>query len=241
MRASASKAALLAKCAYAFREGTPWLEDRGRAAINGDRFHRAIASYITTGVRPVETGRTLKWLEERLDHAIEWCTQNVPAGARVEVAYAYDPQTGVGRILGYDIGREYEKHGKLPHELAGSADIAWMSGDYVVISDWKTGRAITDAVWPQMEWLCVMAARAMGAWGATAQVLHATDYGIVMTQRTYDDVALWRIAEQLRIDVDAIEDAWPAAGDHCDTCYCPARAGCDLYQLTKKEERHDAA
>ncbi|GAC1536031.1 MAG: hypothetical protein NVS3B1_30230 [Marmoricola sp.] len=235
MRVSASKAALLSACAFPFREGTSWVKEQGRSAINGDRFHRAMASYLATGVRPVETGRRLKWLEDRLDHAIAWVDTNRSPTWRAEVAYTYDPQTGMGRILGYDIGREYEKHGKLPHEIVGSADIAGMEGETVLVADWKTGRSISDDVWSQMEWLCLMAARATGAWHARALVLHATDYGIVPAERIYDDVALARIAAQLRVDVGAIEDAWPVAGPHCDACYCPARAGCDLYQLGKKD------
>lgn len=235
MRVSASKAALLASCAYPFRESTLWVEEQGRSAINGDRFHKAIAPVVEGGKRAPETGRTLKWLEERMAHAMAWVDANRAPSWRAEVAYAYDPQAGTGRILGYDIGRRYDEHGKLPHEIAGSADIAGMEGETVVVFDWKTGRSISDSVWFQMEWLCLMAARATGAWHARAVVLHATDYGIVPSERTYDDVALARVAEQLRIDVSAIEDAWPVAGSWCDAQYCPARAGCDLYQLGKKE------
>lgn len=201
----------------------------------GQDFHNRIASRVDETVSVVAKPITTKWLRERLAHAQDWIDANRLSGWRAEVAYAYDPQTGAGRLLGYNIGREYEKHGKLPNEIAGSADIAVVSGETVLVYDWKTGRSITDSVWAQMEWLCLLAARATGAWYAKAIVLHATDYGVVETSRLYDDVALWRIAEQLRIDTSAIEDAWPTAGMHCDACYCPARAGCDLYQLSKKE------
>ncbi len=232
---SASKAALVHACGYSLREGTPCVDERGRAAIQGDDFHQRIAGTVDAQVPTVLKPITTKWLRERLDHAQAWIAENQVAGWRAEVAYAYNPQTGEGRILGYNIGREYEKHGKKPEEIAGSADIAVVSGETVIVWDWKTGRAVTDAVWPQMEWLCLMAARATGAWYAKAVVLHATDYGVVETSRSYDDLALWRIAEQLRIDVGAIEDAWPTPGLHCDACYCPAKAGCGLYNITKKE------
>jgi hypothetical protein len=235
VRYSASKAALLASCAFPFREATPWVEERGRSAINGDRFHKAIAPYVDGGDVLPETGRALKWLEERLAHATAWIDANRHPSWRSEVAYAFCPVTGKARILGYNIDREYEKHGKLPHEIGSSADIAGMEGETVTVDDWKTGRSIADSVWMQLEQLCLMAARATGAWHARARVLHATDYGIVVTERTYDDAALARIGDQLRVDVEAIEDAWPVTGPHCDGQYCPARAGCDLYQLSKKE------
>ncbi len=235
MRVSASKAALLSVCAFPFRANTPWVEEQGRSAINGDRFHKAIAPYVENGTPYVEKARSLKWLEERLDHATKWVDENRDPTWRAEVAYAYDPQTGRGRILGYDIGREYEKHGKLPHEIGGSADIGGMSGETVTVDDWKTGRTITDSVWSQMEWLCLFAARATGAWHARARILHATDYGVIPSEQTYDDTRLAQIAATIRAGVDSIEDAWPVNGSHCDTLYCPARAGCDLYQFSRKE------
>ncbi len=231
---TASKAALLEQCAYPFRDGVALVDERGRSAINGDRFHKAIAVYAQSGVRPVETGRTLKWLEQRLDHAIAWVDANKTPSWRVETAYAYDPATGAARVLGHDIGREYEKYGKLPHEIGSTEDLGWMEGETVVVADWKTGRSISETVWAQMGWLCLMAARATGAWHARALVLHATDYGVIPTERYYDDVALSLVAEQMRGRIAAIEDAWPVDGDHCDSCYCSARAGCDLYQLNRK-------
>lgn len=232
MNITASKAALVAECGYSFREGTPCVDERGRSAINGDRFHKAIASYIQTGVRPVETGRTLKWLEDRLDHATAWVDEHKASGWKVEAAFAYDPQTGAGRILGYDIGRQYVDAGLLPHEIAGSADLVWMSGGTVVVVDHKTGRSITDSVWPQMQWLSVMAARALGAWAARAVIWHATDYGIIEYEQHYDDVALARIANGMRVNIAAVPDSWPTPGPHCEALYCNARSACPLYQIS---------
>lgn len=235
---SASKAGLVHACGYSFREGTPCVDERGRSAINGDRFHKAIASYIQTGVRPIETGRPLKWLEDRLDHAIAHVDARQAGeggGWKVEMAFAFDPRTGQSRILGYDLSRKYKEAGLLPHEIAGSADLVWMSGETVVVVDHKTGRAISDSVWPQMQWLSVMAARALGAWGARAVIWHATDYGIIEYEQTYDDVALARIADGMRADIEAVPDSWPTPGLHCDALYCNARAACDLYTITRRE------
>jgi hypothetical protein len=234
VRCSASKAALLSECAYAFRDSVAWTEDRGRSAVNGDRFHQAIAPYVENETRHVETGRSLKWLDDRLEHAYAWCDGNRVPGWRAEVAYAYDPITGEGRILGYDIGRAYAEHGKLAHEIAGSADIASFDGITVTVSDWKTGRSIPFTVWSQMEWLSLFAARATGATRAIARVMHVTDYGIHQTVEVYDHRDLLDIARRIRLDIESIADAWPQDGEHCDSLYCPARAGCDLYQLRKR-------
>jgi hypothetical protein len=202
----------------------------------GQDFHDRIAPVVDVTIPMVDKPITTKWLRERLLHAGIWIDQNRVSGWRAEIAYAYDPQAGTGRVLGYNIGREYEKHGKLPHEIGGSADIGWLEGHTVNVDDWKTGRTVGPSADAQLEWLGLFAARATGAWDAVVRALHVTDYGVSVASEAYlDDVALWRIAEQLRADTSAIEDAWPTAGTHCDGCYCPARAGCDLYQLGKKE------
>lgn len=241
MSITASKAALVAECGYSFREGTPCVDERGRAAINGDRFHKAIASYIQSGVRPVETGRPLKWLEDRLDHAIAKVDALKASDWKVEMAFAYDPATGAGRVLGYDLGRKYAEAGLLPHEIAGSADLVWMSGETVVVVDHKTGRSITDSVWPQMSWLCVMAARALGAWAARAVIWHATDYGIIEYEQHYDDVALARIADGMRVNIAAVPDSWPTPGEWCSSLYCNAREACLPYQQLVQIHRKEAS
>lgn len=236
MRASASKASLLDGCAWWARDGVVWTETRGRAAVQGDEFHVAIAPIVDPTIETLAFPPTTKWFRERFAHACEWVEANRVPGMRAEVAYAYDPEADTGRVLGYNIGRAYEKHGKLPHEIAGSADIAWSDNDVVQIRDWKSGRSVTDAVWPQLEWLGLLAVRATpGSRTAIVGPLHATDYGIGdAMQRVLDATALKAIADKIRAQAASIADAWPTSGEHCDGCYCPARPACDLYQLAKK-------
>ncbi len=231
---SASKAALFSACAYAFRRGTEWVEERGRAAIQGDQFHVAIAPEVDPSITNAPFPPTTKWHRERMAQATDWIARNYVPGWRAEVAYAYDPRNDTARILGYNIGRKYEKHGKLPHELAGSTDIGWQN--YAAhVRDWKTGRAVTDAVWPQLEWLGLFSARAHGLKSAVVGPLHVTDYGVGDTMiRELDESDLDRIANGIREQLASVEDAWPTPGVHCNALYCPARAGCDVYQINRK-------
>lgn len=235
-RVTASRAALLSSCAYAFRDGVQWDETTGRAAVQGDEFHKAIAPIVDPTLEAVPFLPTTKWFRTRFEHAVKWLDLNRLESMRAEVAYAYDPATDTARILGYDIGREYEKHGKLPHEIAGSADISDASTPTVImVRDWKTGRSVTDAVWPQLDWLALFAARAEGKAAASVGPLHVTEFGVADTMRRSlgpDD--LTRIATGIRAQVESIEDAWPTPGPWCDGCYCPARGSCSVYQLTKK-------
>ncbi len=238
---SASRAALLGACAFPFRDPTIIVDTKGKSAEMGDDFHHSIAPVVDMTVAPVSKPITTKWLRLRLEQAAVWIDANRIPGWRAEVAYAYNPQTGAGRVLGYNIGREYAQHGLLPGEIAGTADIAVLSGDTVVVWDWKTGRTIGAGCEAQLEWLALFAARATGAWHAKAVALHATETGIVETEWFFDDLQLWRIAEQLRIDVNAIDDAWPVPGAHCENLYCGARANCEPYQLTQLHRKDSAA
>lgn len=63
--------------------------------------------------------------------------QLAPAGSMAEVAFAYDPETGVGRELGKGLQRNYS-HAK-PNEIPGTSDLVTVEPDLVRIRDYKTG------------------------------------------------------------------------------------------------------
>ena len=235
MRFSASKSGLLAACRFPFRETTPWEESRGQAAIQGDEFHKRIAPAVDPTCEGIEKPVTTKWMRERLAHAWMWIAKNKVDGWRAEEAFGYHPETGVGRQLGFNIAREYAAAGLAPDEIGGSADISHMEGDCAVTYDWKSGRFISDTTWAQMDTIALMSARSRGAWSARASILHVTDRGVEQTTREYSDVDLWVIAETLRKNLAEVPDAWPVVSVACDACFCPARAGCEIYQLSKKE------
>jgi hypothetical protein len=89
----------------------------------------------------------------------------LPQGGRLEVAFAYNPETGAARVLGQNIGRAYAQHGLHEGvEIAGTADLEGVAGDVVHIIDWKTGhKHLGDpkAAW-QLRALALAACRARG-------------------------------------------------------------------------------
>lgn len=232
---SASKAGLLPHCQYPFRDGTPWEYTKSAAAEKGQRFHDAIACVVDEDI-PKPTGiKGTGWLLDRMKVATAWLdSQTFPTRLHAELAFAYDPETGAGRILGKNIGRRYKEHGQKPHELAGSADFLFVHEGTVYVYDWKTGKSVTDSVWAQMEWLGLFAARAHGVEHVVLRPLHVTDYGIEdsMVQELFAS-QLAMIAADIRRDVAAIPDSWPEPGPHCDEHWCPTRKSCGLYQIRK--------
>lgn len=231
---SASKAGLLPLCQYPFRDGTPWEETKSVAADKGNLFHAAVAGIVDPEIQ-VTSLKGTEWLLKRLTKASAWLdAQAFPSPPVAEIAFAFDWSTGTSRVLGKNIGRKYRQHGKTDDEIAGSADFLVVHDGTVTVYDWKTGKAVTESVWPQMEWLGLFAARAYGATRAVLRPIHVTDFGIEDgLVRELDASGLARVAESIRRDVAAIPDSWPEPGPHCEDQWCPARKHCALYNQRK--------
>jgi RecB family exonuclease len=62
-----------------------------------------------------------------------------------EVAFAFNPETGKARVVGFNIGRDYAANGvDMKREFAGTADYVGASYDgRLIVGDWKTGNAYT--------------------------------------------------------------------------------------------------
>lgn len=167
---SASKTAMLDHCLYPF-SGLATLRDR---EVAGRPWGNA-AHTVLCAIRSHETCDYVKIANDnglgptgpdelaRIGEAFK-TIKGVPGTAMAEVAFAYDPRTRRGRVLGYNIGRAYREHGLLPHEWAGTADLVWMAPDgsgRPVILDLKTGwSGWTEAHRPQLLTLALMAERA---------------------------------------------------------------------------------
>jgi hypothetical protein len=236
IRATASKAGLLEVCQFPFREGTLWEDSPGRAAIDGNTFHAAVAPIVDPDL-PAYTGRLSKWVTRRLVAAREWLAEH-PAQYEAEVAYALDVDTCKGRVLGKNIGRRYEEHGRTARDMVGAADFVLVEGKTAHVYDWKTGRAVDDRVWPQMRMLGVLVAQAypLVVEHVVLRPLHVTEHIVedgMVQEMTLADLALAEVA--MRTAVASIPDAWPTYGPHCNDLYCPARKGCGVYQLRTKE------
>lgn len=104
----------------------PKAETQSEWADAGNSEHAELADMVRTGTLPPELARF------------------VPAGARAEVAFAFDVISRTAVIIGEDIGRNYGTRGAA--EIAGSCDVLAVDGDAAVIVDWKTGfRAVEPA------------------------------------------------------------------------------------------------
>lgn len=158
-----------------------------------------------------------------------------PACYRAEVTFAFDVSTGVGRVLGESLGRDYSAATAL--EIVGTADVVGLLGDdRACVLDYKTGRSELPepSVNRQLRFLALAAARAYGRNGAVVELVRLREDGSAWRQRAeLDAFDLAEIAEELRrlaYQILAAGDVPPLSiGAHCRGChsvsFCPAQTG----------------
>lgn len=123
-----------------------------------------------------------------------------PGSAVSQLAVAWDAQTGKGREIGRNLGRDYGSLGEW--EIAGSADKAAVTpGGSVVILDWKSGRIEPEppATNKQIRALVLATARAWGrrdGYGAIVRI--PPDEPPRVEWHYFNPSALGEIADELR-------------------------------------------
>lgn len=132
----------------------PRAENASVWADAGTSEHADLAEQLSTGDLP------------------DYIARVVPAGSRSEVALAFDVSTGIGRVLGENLGRSY---GELaPFEICGSCDVVGVDGNAVVVVDYKTGFVDVEpaATNPQLAFYALAAARALGKQRAIVRIVY---------------------------------------------------------------------
>ena len=154
-----------------------------------------------------------------------------PADLHAEVALCFDPQTGAARVLGTGIGREYEKHGKRPNEIAGTADLVIVMSDRVLVYDWKTGSSPLARYRWQLRGLGCMAARAYAR-------PEASWFAVKVGEGACEELAEYMDREDLEgaeLEMCRVWSESTAAlpvlrpGPHCSDGYCRARKTCTAF------------
>jgi hypothetical protein len=152
----------------------------------------------------------------------------LPIGGDLEVALAFDYETGEARVLHSRGDRDYTAAG--PTEVVGTADFAGVEGVRVICPDWKTGW--TDLGDPResltMRFYSLAAARVAGVDEALTGFVYLREDGTAdMKWAVLDAVDLAETAGQLRdlaVRLQAPPNRNVAEGPWC--AYCPAWLSC---------------
>ena len=233
MKPTGSKIGLLLACGYAFN-GQRWPRDEsGDAARIGNAVHYVAAKSIngsdTQLVTLVADALETYQIAADSDLAAQVIDLipgdfSAPEGARAEVAYAWDYETGAVRELGVDIGRDYALAAT---EIAGTADIVHV-GERVLVADWKTGMKPPRAAGNgQLMFLALCATRLANVDTARLEIRHVRPGGDVWVDSA--EVSRFDLdvfESELRDAIAAAPSSAPNPGAHCAGKYCPLRAVC---------------
>lgn len=228
MRPTASKVGLLEHCQYWAREEAVWSDTTSAAADRGNRFHRAIALYISGAPGlPLSVEDDIAAEFAHAKKFVDGIREAYPdAELLAEVAFAWNPETDQAEVIPA-VERDYQKgHGR----LCGTADLIIVIRDGkkvigLIAYDWKTGSG--EGAGPQLRALGLMAARAYGCDAVTVAALEVSGAGVKeVAHEHHDAFALSGIAGGLADVIQFIPGAEPIPGSHCGELYCPARATC---------------
>jgi hypothetical protein len=212
-------------CGWAFRDDVKYPErPRTEAADTGHETHAVLAAFINrqgpVGVSPVA--------HELAHVAMEWWPHMARREFEAEVAFAYNLDTRKARVLGRDIGREYEKHGAGPRDVCCSTDYNGPLAPGVgLVGDWKTGFAAhVEPVMSnlQLKFGGMCHAMVHGEDAVELEIARISLGGVRAETCRLGAFELSLMQSQLHDIVDSIAVSEASMGDHCT--WCPALGGC---------------
>lgn len=227
MRFTVSGAYVLAHCRFPYRDEVTAppeaVEDPDRE--KGIVVHDCSATFINSKghIEALDPETNPTWA-----CAKAWILANRKLSWVAEPAYAWDPAAGTARGLGVNIGRAYEEHGKLAHEIGGTLDVCSVEGDTVYVYEFGTGFDV-EHKYDQLRLQCGVAARAHGVSKAVGQIVKFRDDGAYpLPPVHFDAFALAATRGEFAELLAEIPGSEPAPGEHCVRCNlktaCPAGA-----------------
>jgi len=248
---SASKAALLAKCRYPFREA----EEMDRWGDSEDsRFGRALHKcgevWVKTHTYPdvVLIAREYD-VEDQLPrmlrvwkHMLAWLETFVGNDAAfAELKMAVDLEKRRAWAVTTAGVRDYGDL-KAPFQFGMTLDLlmpggsALVGADMPLILDWKTGHT-SEGYWGQIGLNALAVAWCFGVSQVRGGLLHATEDGVSHHVRTFKPLEIEAIASDTYDLLDEVGNAAPNPGPHCTELRCGAFGRCPETQgvLTKMD------
>lgn len=228
MRLSGSRLGTFFGCGWWAREDTAYdepIRDMTHANRGAD-IHAHCALAIEDGLLPDDPE-----MRSMVLPVLELVKELEAVVIDVEAAWVWDPKTRRARKLGNNIGREYAKHGALPHEVPASFDLvlfvpAW---NKLVVIDFKSGYGDVKSADenPQLLFasLCYSTHAALSRGGTQRQEIWFLRPGKVWVDGADVDVFKLGSFEASLVKRLALLPYLPAVpGEHCT--YCPAAGGC---------------
>lgn len=251
LRLTGSALQLADECGYPFTPGAVIMADVfGLAARKGTAFHDLACAEINHSPHSVAaTAERLGVEREGVEQRFSgWRSQwplVAPPNAYAEVALAFDPATGVPRVLGIDIGRSYAQHGCLETDVAMSIDVVGYDAmtDTAYAIDHKTGWHVDPAVeHAQVRACAVLWARFLGASRAVGEIHKVDEDGNIRIDRVEFDAAAIEAGIQWLTGLSKWvgTEPEPSPGPHCTARFCKALLSCPAHREALSSMHVDA-
>ncbi len=216
MKASASKAALLMKCQYSFRDDVESPKEKpSPQAARGTLVHKLIADFVN--FRHYPSFDHPEWILRRAIQGID--AAKVQPTPQAEVTYAIGQDDA--KVIGSNVARDTYP----PDMFCGTADLIWEDDAGIHIRDWKTGSPGDSEEW-QLRALAAMAHAATGKPVASGKAVYLTD----VAPRFGDDVLKGTDPKEdlvtLRRHLAIVPKSAPVPGYHCAAMWCTLRKVC---------------
>lgn len=225
MNLTGSRLPIAQHCGWAFRSDVSYPErPRTQAADTGHEVHEALAAFINrdgpTELTPVSHALAVV--------AMKWWPAVARREFEAEIAYAYNLDTRKARVLGRNIGREYEKHGAGPRDICCSTDYSGQARLGVgLVGDWKTGFAAhVDPVMEnlQLKFGGMCHAMAHGEDTVELEIARISLEGIRAESGLMGPFELSLMQSLVHQVVDSLAGSEAVPGEHCS--WCPALGAC---------------
>lgn len=190
---------------------------RDAAAAKGKAFHAALEDWLTTGRIPVMADNDVTaWLLTMAENGWAW-----PDGVELEKAWGLSHWATFVAVEEKPPGSHtYVALDGEPLMTAGRADALWMTGDVLVVVDWKTGRTAAPPAHVNLQVNAAGLAMAQ-RWKARAYVpgiYYAREGRWDMGDEVEYGTDDW-YAMKLNVETAAELDDQPHPGPHCSDCW----------------------
>ncbi len=220
-----SNAYVLSQCRFPFGDDVVMPPEAAAdpARDHGTEIHGYAASFINSQLiqAPLVDESNTTWL-----CAKAWIAANWKPSWVAEPAYGWNPANDHARLLGVDIKREYDAHGRTALEIGGTLDVRSVQGDTVYVYEFGTGYDVHHK-FDQLRLQCLVASRAHDVVKAVGVLVRFADDGAyAFPPMKFDEFDLAAIAGEFEGYLAEVGASKPEPGEHCQRCnlapICPA-------------------
>ena len=239
---TASKLSLALACQHPWTSGVEWKETTSTSGRLGNAIHAMAERWVRDGAANVDgvalefslQPAQIKRLEQTFTQLRGWLATHDTSTWMVERPFAFNPATGVARVLPGKSHRDYSA--ATEDEICGTADVVDF-GDHLVVRDYKSGVWVdhpSDSA--QMRFLALAASRFLGRSHVTAEIVRTMPDGIHPIPHTFDVLDMAMVENELHDLHQRLRKPMGPTPSVAACRFCPIRHACPENLFAEKEQ-----